>query len=219
MATTSGPLVLLFLLAAVLVVAATVAFALMRARPVLVGTAPPADAGAGVLLGQGLTRSRQALGERIAAIGTRSRLDDEAWEAVEDALIRADVGARATGALLEKLRRQKLTPESVGEALRRQLGVILDRPDRTLQVVKGAASVWLVAGFNGTAHATAGKLAKLLEDQGRRVVVTEAGEHDHAGGAAGTLTDTVANAHGEGIDVVVVDAGGSQDPSAGIAEL
>jgi fused signal recognition particle receptor len=238
---TSAPLLLIFLLASALLVAGTVGFALMRARgPVLVGAPPRAGFGSAALLGDSLTRSREALGEHLAAIGARPRLDDEAWEAVEDALIRADVGARATGALLEGLRRQKLTPEGVGEALRRQLTVILHRPDRTLQVVEGAASVWLVAGFNGTARATAGKLARLLGDQGRGVVLTGvATVPDHAGDEArmlterdrvhaisrtaaadpgGAISDAIALTQREGIDVVVADAGGGQDPSAEVTE-
>ncbi|MEA2592534.1 MAG: fused signal recognition particle receptor, partial [Actinomycetota bacterium] len=80
-----------------------------------------------------LTRSRAVLGERLGAIMTRGKLDEEAWEEVEEALIRADVGVPATDAILESLRRQKLKPEDLGEALRSELVGILDRTDRTFR--------------------------------------------------------------------------------------
>jgi fused signal recognition particle receptor len=178
-----------------------------------------------------LTRSRAVLGERLGAIMSRGRLDEEAWEDVEEALIRADVGVPATDAILESLRRQKLKPEELGEALRAELVGILDRTDRTFRYSDRGPSVWLVAGVNGTGKTTSiAKLAKMLQGEGRSVVLAAAdtfraaaidqlgtwaerlGVHmiRHAPGAdpGAVVFDAVEYAIARSIDVVIVDTAG-----------
>jgi fused signal recognition particle receptor len=178
-----------------------------------------------------LTRSRTVLGDRLGAIMSRGRLDEEAWEEVEEALIRADVGVPATDAILESLRRQKLKPEDLGEALRAELVGILDRTDRTFRYSSKGPSVWLVAGVNGTGKTTSiAKLAKMLQDEGKTVVLAAAdtfraaaidqlgtwadrlGVHmiRHAPGAdpGAVVFDAVEYAIARSIDVVIVDTAG-----------
>ncbi|MCW3045135.1 MAG: ftsY [Actinobacteria bacterium] len=178
-----------------------------------------------------LTRSRAVLGERLGAIMTRGKLDEEAWEEVEEALIRADVGVPATDAILESLRRQKLKPEDLGEALRAELVGILDRTDRTFRFSDKGPSVWLVAGVNGTGKTTSiAKLAKMLQDEGRTVVLAAADTFRaaaidqlgtwaerlnihmirHAPGAdpGAVVFDAVEYAVARSIDVVIVDTAG-----------
>ncbi|MEA2503614.1 MAG: fused signal recognition particle receptor [Actinomycetota bacterium] len=178
-----------------------------------------------------LTRSRAVLGERLGAIMTRGKLDEEAWEEVEEALIRADVGVPATDAILESLRRQKLKPEDLGEALRAELVGILDRTDRTFRFSGKGPSVWLVAGVNGTGKTTSiAKLAKMLQDEGRTVVLAAADTFRaaaidqlgtwaerlnvhmirHAPGAdpGAVVFDAVEYAVARSIDVVIVDTAG-----------
>jgi fused signal recognition particle receptor len=178
-----------------------------------------------------LTRSRAVLGERLGAIMTRGKLDEEAWEEVEEALIRADVGVPATDAILESLRRQKLKPEDLGEALRTELVGILDRTDRTFRFSDKGPSVWLVAGVNGTGKTTSiAKLAKMLQDEGRTVVLAAADTFRaaaidqlgtwaerlnvhmirHAPGAdpGAVVFDAVEYAVARSIDVVIVDTAG-----------
>jgi fused signal recognition particle receptor len=178
-----------------------------------------------------LTRSRTVLGERLGAIMSRGRLDEEAWEDVEEALIRADVGVAATDAILQSLRRQKLKPEELGEALRTELVGILDRTDRTFRFSDKAPSVWLVAGVNGTGKTTSiAKLARMLQGDGKTVVLAAAdtfraaaidqlgtwaerlGVHmiRHAPGAdpGAVVFDAVEYALARSIDVVIVDTAG-----------
>ena len=178
-----------------------------------------------------LTRSRTVLGERLGAIMSRGRLDEEAWEDVEEALIRADVGVSATDIILQSLRRQKLKPEELGEALRAELVGILDRTDRTFRFSDKAPSVWLVAGVNGTGKTTSiAKLARMLQGEGRTVVLAAAdtfraaaidqlgtwaerlGVHmiRHAPGAdpGAVVFDAVEYALARSIDVVIVDTAG-----------
>jgi fused signal recognition particle receptor len=178
-----------------------------------------------------LTRSRTVLGERLGAIMSRGSLDEDAWEDVEEALIRADVGVAATDAILQSLRRQKLKPEELGEALRAELVGILDRTDRTFRFSDKAPSVWLVAGVNGTGKTTSiAKLARMLQGEGKTVVLAAAdtfraaaidqlgtwaerlGVHmiRHAPGAdpGAVVFDAVEYALARSIDVVIVDTAG-----------
>ena len=178
-----------------------------------------------------LTRSRTVLGERLGAIMSRGRLDDEAWEEVEEALIRADVGVPATEAILQSLRRQKLKPEDLGDALRSELVSILDRTDRTFRYAEQGPSVWLVAGVNGTGKTTSiAKLGRMLQTEGKTVVLAAAdtfraaaidqlgtwaerlGVHmiQHAPGAdpGAVVFDAVEYAVARSIDVVIVDTAG-----------
>jgi fused signal recognition particle receptor len=178
-----------------------------------------------------LTRSRTVLGERLGAIMSRGSLDEDAWEDVEEALIRADVGVAATDAILQSLRRQKLKPEELGEALRAELVGILDRTDRTFRFSDKAPSVWLVAGVNGTGKTTSiAKLARMLQGDGKTVVLAAAdtfraaaidqlgtwaerlGVHmiRHAPGAdpGAVVFDAVEYALARSIDVVIVDTAG-----------
>jgi fused signal recognition particle receptor len=178
-----------------------------------------------------LTRSRTVLGERLGAIMSRGKLDEEAWEEVEEALLRADVGVAATDAILQSLRRQKLKPEELGEALRAELVGILDRTDRTFRFSDKAPTVWLVAGVNGTGKTTSiAKLARMLQGEGKTVVLAAAdtfraaaidqlgtwaerlGVHmiRHAPGAdpGAVVFDAVEYALARSIDVVIVDTAG-----------
>ncbi|TMK53325.1 MAG: signal recognition particle-docking protein FtsY [Actinobacteria bacterium] len=178
-----------------------------------------------------LTRSRTVLGERLGAIMSRGKLDEEAWEEVEEALIRADVGVAATDAILQSLRRQKLKPEELGEALRAELVGILDRTDRTFRFSDKGPTVWLVAGVNGTGKTTSiAKLARMLQTEGKTVVLAAAdtfraaaidqlgtwaerlGVHmiRHASGAdpGAVVFDAVEYALARSIDVVIVDTAG-----------
>jgi fused signal recognition particle receptor len=192
---------------------------------------PEAKPGVATRLLRSLTRSRAVLGERLGAIMSRGRLDEEAWEDVEEALIRADVGVPATEAILESLRRQKLKPEDLGVALRTELVGILDRTDRTFRYAEQGPSVWLVAGVNGTGKTTSiAKLARMLQAEGKTVVLAAAdtfraaaidqlgtwaerlGVHmiRHAPGAdpGAVVFDAVEYAVAKSIDVVIVDTAG-----------
>src|SRR5690606_19333050 len=73
-----------------------------RAPPVEPGPEP--TAGRLVRLRARLARSESALGRGLLALLARDRLDESAWEEVEEILIGADVGVAATTELVERLR-------------------------------------------------------------------------------------------------------------------
>ena len=57
-------------------------------------------------LKQGLTKSRENLLQNIGSIFQNRRWDEESLDAMEESLIAADVGVKATDKLMEALRRQ-----------------------------------------------------------------------------------------------------------------
>jgi fused signal recognition particle receptor len=180
---------------------------------------------------RGLTKSRQALADRLASVIKRSRLDEEAWEEIEEALIRADVGVEATTRIIDRLRAQKLTPADLDGALAEELMAILDQGDRSFRTSEPGPSIWLVTGVNGTGKTTSvAKLAYWLQSEGRSVVLAAAdtfraaaidqlgtwaeriGVHmvRHAPGAdpGAVIFDAIEYAKARSVDVVLVDTAG-----------
>ena len=127
-----------------------------------------------------LARSQNSLGRGLLSVLSRDKLDDEAWEAIEDALLSADVGLASTTQLVERLktRTQILGTSSQGElrALLAEELVAALRPDldRTLKTTSdaGGTGVVMVVGVNGTGKTTTcGKLARVLVADGRTVLL------------------------------------------------
>jgi fused signal recognition particle receptor len=170
-----------------------------------------------------LSKSRQALTAELASAAFDPG-DAEAWERLEEALIRADVGVPATAELVQRLEaRQDLT--DLNTALAEEIAKLLGDPP-TLNV-RADPSVLLVVGVNGTGKTTTiGKLAERLRQHGHSVVLgaadtfraaaeeqleiwAERAGAQFVGGARGADPAAVAyDAVGAGGDVVIVDTAG-----------
>ena len=126
-----------------------------------------------------LGKARSLLASQLAGLRGRGRLDPQAWEELEEALILADVGVETVQALLDGLkeaaRRDGLTsPEQVLAALRNELVRRLEG-ERELHFADDATTVWLFVGVNGVGKTTTiGKLALRQEAEGKRVVMAAA---------------------------------------------
>jgi fused signal recognition particle receptor len=127
-----------------------------------------------------LARSQSTLGRGLLSVLSRERLDEDAWEEVEEALLGADVGVGATTEIVERLRTRTkvLGTRSTGElrALLADELVTALQPDldRTLHALPqdGRPAVLLVVGVNGTGKTTTcGKLARVLVADGRSVLL------------------------------------------------
>jgi len=115
-----------------------------------------------------LTKSRQALTAELAS-ATFDPGDADAWERLEEALIRADVGVPATAELVQRL---EARPDLIdlNAALAEEISELLGDPP-TLNV-RANPSVLLVVGVNGTGKTTTiGKLAERLRQHGHSVVL------------------------------------------------
>jgi fused signal recognition particle receptor len=124
-----------------------------------------------------LTKARGLLSGYVGSIVGRAKIDDETWDELEEALIRADVGIGPTAELLEHLRaRVKADGLTEGaqlvEALKLELKERLAGFDLDLELAPAAPTVWLFVGVNGVGKTTTiGKLGKREVAEGRRVVM------------------------------------------------
>jgi fused signal recognition particle receptor len=184
-----------------------------------------------------LSKSRRALTAELAA-ATFDPGDAAAWERLEEALIRADVGVPATAELVQRLEaRQDLT--DLGAALAEEIAALLGDPG-TL-AVRAAPSVILVVGVNGTGKTTTiGKLAERLRQHGHSVVLgaadtfraaaeeqleiwAERSKAAFVGGERGAdpasvAFDAIETATRNGRDVVLVDTAGRLHTQANLME-
>jgi fused signal recognition particle receptor len=108
------------------------------------------------------------------------KLDEQAWEAIEDTLITADMGIGPARQLVEQLRTEVKVvgtqdPVAVRGLLRADLiGMLGPDMDRSLRIARHGdrPSVVLIVGVNGTGKTTAcGKLARTLVGDGKTVVL------------------------------------------------
>lgn len=115
-----------------------------------------------------LGKSRRALTEQIQAAAF-DPADDASWERLEEALIYADVGVRATAELMRRLEARQDLAE-LGPALAEEIAALFGEPP-PLDLAH-APAVILVVGVNGTGKTTTiGKLAKKLSEHGRSVTL------------------------------------------------
>ncbi|QBI55680.1 signal recognition particle-docking protein FtsY [Streptomonospora litoralis] len=141
---------------------------------------PPPSAGRLVRLRARLARSQNAFGQGLLSLLSADRLDESAWEEIEDTLITADVGVASASAIVDNLRTKvkvlgSRTPEEVRDLLRTELlAQIGTDQDRTVHTEPraGSPAVVMVVGVNGTGKTTTtGKLARVLVGDGRSVVL------------------------------------------------
>ena len=159
-------------------------------------------------------KTRGVLSGYVRSLRSRGSVDDQTWEDLEEALLRADVGMATTTALLDGLR-QKVRggdlrgPDAVVDALREQMcSVLAGAGDVALRCEEGVTNVWLFVGVNGVGKTTTiGKIARQQAAQGRPVLLA-AGDTFRAA-AAEQLTIW---AERSGVGIVRGAEGG--DPSA-----
>jgi fused signal recognition particle receptor len=184
----------------------------------------------------GLSRSSSRLADGITGIFTKRKLDADSLEALEELLIAADLGpataARLAAALGEERFAGDAAPEQIRESLAQQIERILEPVARPLSLDPAHRPfVVLVVGVNGTGKTTTiGKLAKLLKEAGRSVMLCAGdtfraaaieqlriwGERtgapviarEQGGDAAGLAYDALAAAREAGSDVLLIDTAG-----------
>jgi fused signal recognition particle receptor len=127
-----------------------------------------------------LRKSREALGAELEA-SVFQRLDEEAWERLEETLIYADLGAQTTASIVERLEREAGAGELAGGAdLTRRLRELLAEAARVGDDhidLRAQPTVILCVGVNGTGKTTTiGKLAWHLRHELGRSVLVAAGD-------------------------------------------
>ena len=127
----------------------------------------------------GLTKTKNAVINQMNSLFTRSELDEDFWEELEELLVLADVGIVAAGEMTEELRirakEQKLREAS--EARDLMLEILRERLDSENTELKldTKPSVILVIGVNGVGKTTSiAKIASYLKEQGKTCVLAAA---------------------------------------------
>jgi fused signal recognition particle receptor len=180
-----------------------------------------------------LSRSRRALTQEIAVTAFDPG-DSASWERLEEALIGADVGVKATAELVRRLEARQVAGDLAGP-LAEEITSLLGAPP-TLSLSTRPAVI-LVVGVNGTGKTTTiGKLAQKLREHGRSVTVGAADTFRAAaeeqleewarragatfvGGERGGDPAAVAyDAVGAGGDVVIVDTAGRLHTQANLMD-
>jgi fused signal recognition particle receptor len=163
-----------------------------------------------------LSKARAALAAAFTGVRGREVIDDDTWDDLEEALLRADVGVMVTMDLLDDLRRrvqskELATPDALLDGLKTDMKQRLAGMDRTLHFEhgpEGSPNVWLFVGVNGVGKTTTiGKVGRQQVAEGRTVVMA-AGDTFRA--AAAEQLETWAER--AGADLVRGNEGG--DPSA-----
>ncbi|MEG1100613.1 MAG: signal recognition particle-docking protein FtsY [Comamonas sp.] len=119
-------------------------------------------------------------GTSITTVFTGTKIDDALYEELEDALLMADTGVKATMHLLDDLKRRvkdsKATdPAAVKALLADALADLLQPLERPLIIGKHTPTVIMVAGVNGAGKTTSiGKLTKHLADNEQSVLLAAA---------------------------------------------
>lgn len=236
-----------WMILAVVVVLAVGGFVLFRRRG---GSSIPRAATAGPPriamvpdLAQRLSKTRDAFGLRLKAVFSRSHLDSEFWDLLEDQLVSADLGVKVSSEVVAAVRKaHPSTPADVRAALRTELGELMTGVDRELRLRGSPASV-VVVGVNGVGKTTTiAKLAARLTERGLTPILgaadtfraaadlqlkmwadrvgVEVVSGETGGDPAAIAYDALQAGKARGADVVVIDtAGRLQNKKNLMAEL
>ncbi len=193
------------------------------------------------LKGSGMARSLGGLFSR------NPKLDEELLEEIETALLTADVGVKATAALIDDLRtrmgrREFADANALLAALREDLIALL-RPVAKPLLIDGTAKPFVIVtiGVNGVGKTTTiGKLARKFRDDGRTLMLAAGdtfraaavaqlqawGERNNVqviaqgqdADAAAVAFDAYTSAKSRGTDVLIADTAGRLHTQTGLMD-
>lgn len=133
------------------------------------------------LFDKGFKKTNENFFQKLGrAIVGKSRVDEDVLDAIEEALLSSDMGVETTLKLIDNLedrveKDKYMSLDELTEMLRDEIGKLL-KVDETEEVVPFDFSkkpyVILVVGVNGVGKTTTiGKIASMLRDEGKKVVL------------------------------------------------
>jgi fused signal recognition particle receptor len=182
-----------------------------------------------------LSAGLRKTGSSLSQVFTGGQIDEQLYEELESALLMADTGIKATGYLLDEVRRKVQTsgatrPVQVKNILAEALTQLLKPLEKSLVIGEFKPTVIMVAGVNGAGKTTSiGKLTKHLAGEGASVLLAAADTFRAAareqlaiwadrntveivsqegGDPAAVSFDAVSAGKARGKDVVLVDTAG-----------
>jgi len=133
-------------------------------------------------LKQGLSKSRESLYQNIGSIFQNRRWDEASLDAMEESLIAADVGVKASQKLTDELRRlwpvnEVDAEQDMASYLQAALVQMLQGPVPGQKITPFSARPWVILflGVNGVGKTTTiGKLAAQYQSDGKKVLLVAA---------------------------------------------
>jgi fused signal recognition particle receptor len=119
-------------------------------------------------------------GTSITRVFTGTQIDEALYEDLEEALLMADAGVKATEFLLNDLKRRvkdarATDPSAVKDLLAAAIADLLRPLEKPLEVGRHQPTVMMVVGVNGAGKTTSiGKLTRHLADSGQKVLLAAA---------------------------------------------
>ena len=184
-------------------------------------------------LREGLSKTRGNMTEKVDdMVRENRRIDDDFYEELEDILLMADCGVKATTAIIDELRERVKAGrvKDAGEAREMLKQIMIEQMDIPRPPLKWPM-VMLVVGVNGVGKTTTiGKLALRFQSIGRRVMLC-AGDtfraaaaeqltvwaerarvpivkHEEGADPAAVVFDAIKSAKAQGADLLIVDTAG-----------
>ena len=154
-------------------------------------------------LKSGLTKTRENIVSGIDSVfGSYDKIDDDFYEELEEILVMGDVGVGATQDIIDRLKKEVKEnhikePNACKEYLIQSMKEQMKVEDSDYDFLK-EISVVMVIGVNGVGKTTTiGKMASLLKNQGKKVLIAAA---DTFRAAAGEQLEEWANR--AGVDII-----------------
>ena len=129
-------------------------------------------------LRKSLAKTKDNLMGKISHVVLRRKIDDDLLDEIEEILIEADVGVKATMRLIDNLReRVKQNGITEGDAVIQLLkdeitNIMSSRPMDSTPSPENNLEIWLITGVNGVGKTTTiGKLATRFASEGKKVII------------------------------------------------
>ena len=192
-----------------------------------------------------LGRTRSSFAANLSKVRSRTEIDENIWEDLEETLLLADIGVSTTEKVINKVRQisleEKITdPEDILITLQKEMKDSLETSDRELNQAS-PPSVWLFVGVNGVGKTTTiGKIANQRKSFGEKVVLAagdtfraaaveqlkhwaELSESIVVSGSEGAdpssvVFDAVEHAASKGADLVLADPAGRVHTKSNLME-
>ena len=137
----------------------------------------------------GLHKTKERLGNLKEILASKTKIDDDLFDELEDIFIQADMGVDTVLYFVNELRNEVdnkkiVNPEELAEIIVDKMFEIYLKGELVqvdLNYDEGETNVYMFVGVNGVGKTTSiGKLAKIFKDQGKSVLVV-AGDTFRAG--------------------------------------
>ncbi len=191
-------------------------------------------------LKSGMKKTRDSLRSKLdSVVNSFTKIDEELFEEIEEILILSDIGVdtslELTDALRTRIKAEGITnPEAIYGILKEEIRARLSKHEdtylRCMQPGEGL-DIILIVGVNGTGKTTsAGKIAALLKDEGKSVMIAAADtfraaaieqlelwakrakasiiKHKHGADPGAVVFDAIRAAKSRGTDVLIIDTAG-----------